>query len=187
MAELSFEILGIEREELIDRVVEKIADRALQDWSVSSDGGRACKSFAALIEDRVVDATNRAIEEIAARNVLPNVASYVENLCLQETNKWGEKTGKKQTFVEYLVARAETWITEPVDYQGKPKGTDSFSWHARGTRIAHMIHEHLDLNIRLAIKGALEDLNNSVAKGVRDTVMIQIREVLNRLKVKVDT
>jgi hypothetical protein len=185
MAELTLEALGIPIEEIIERVVERIAEKAMQDWSAAGATGRPHVSFAQLIEERVIDRANDAIDHIAAENVLPNITSYVENLCLQETNKWGEATGRKMTFTEYLVERAEKWITEPVNYQGKSKGEDSFSWRPYGTRISYLIHEHLDSQIGTAIKEALKDLNSSVAKGLRDAVMIQIREVLDRLKVEV--
>lgn len=187
MAEVSLEMLGISTEDIIDRIVDRIADKAMQDWSVASATGQPHMGFAQLLEKRVIERANTAIEDIAARHVLPNVASYVETLCLQETNKWGEPAGRKLTFVEYLVERAEAWIKEPVDYQGKPKGTDSYSWRAQGTRIGHMIHEHLDYQIQTAIKQALADLNKSVAKGLHETVRIQLNEVLTKLKVEVKT
>lgn len=190
MAELTLEALGLSRDEIIDRMVDRLAERMLRENVMDDDGDLVdvgYSPFAQAVHDRVMAKINQAVEDIAARNVLPNVASYVENLSMQETNKWGEKTGQKLTFTEYLVKRAETWITEPVDYQGKPKGTDSFSWRAHGTRIAHMIHEHLDYQIQTAIKQALAELNSKVAKGLHETVRIQLSEVLEKLKIEVKT
>lgn len=187
MAELSIEALGISREEIVDRLVDRLAEQVLREHVAGDDlesetpFDRPPRKSPLLnvIERRVMAKIDQAIDDIAARNVLPNVASYVESLCLQETNKWGEKIGKPIGFVEYLVKRAEAWITEPVDYQGKPK--------ARGTRISHMIHEHLDYQIQTAIKQALADLNSSVAKGLHETVRLQLNEVLGKLKVEVKT
>lgn len=190
MAELTLEALGLSRDEIIDRMVDRLAEKMLRENVMDDDGDLVDVShspFAQAVHGRVMAKIDQAVEEIAARNVLPNVASYVENLSMQETNKWGEKTGQKLTFTEYLVKRAEAWITEPVDYQGKPKGTDSFSWRARGTRISHMIHEHLDYQIQTAIKQALAELNSKVAKGLHETVRIQLSEVLEKLKVEVKT
>lgn len=189
MAELSIEALGISREEIIDRIVDRLAEKLLHEHVYGPEGEdyERPAPLARAIHDQVVAKMAEAVEKIAAKNILPNVETYVENLCLQETNKWGEKTGKKMTFVEYLVQRAEAWIIEPVDYQGKPKGTDSFSWRAQGTRIGHMIHEHLDHQIRTAISQALSDLNKSVAKGLHETVRMQLNDVLGKLKVEVKT
>lgn len=187
MADLDLRSLGISDDEPIDCVVNRIADLVLGDWTAASETGRPHKSFAALIEDRVVARANAAIDEIAAKHVLPNVAEYVEKLCLQETNRWGEATGRKMTFVEYLVERAEAWIKEPVDYKGQPKPKDSFGWTQRGTRVSHMIHEYLDHQIKTAITAALKDLNGIVTLGLRDAVVVQIKGVPDRLKVKVET
>lgn len=193
MAELSIEALGISRDEIVERLVDRLAEQVLRlhivaddlDGETPFDHPPHKASLMHVIEQRVVEKIDQAIDDIAARNVLPDVASYVETLCLQETNKWGEKIGKPVSFVEYLVKRAEAWITEQVDYQGKPKGTDSFSWRAHGTRISHMIHEHLDYQIRQAIQQALADLNKSVARGLHETVKLQLADVLNKLTVEV--
>ena len=67
------------------------------------------------------------------------------------------------TFAEYLVHRAERYIAEEVDYQGKPKSVDSYQWRAHSTRIVHMIHEHLNFRISSAIEGAMKDANKSIA------------------------
>ena len=53
-----------------------------------------------------------------------HVTAYVESFCLTETNKWGKKTGKSMTFTEYLVQRAELYLTEKVDLRGKAKGEE---------------------------------------------------------------
>lgn len=190
MTELTLEALGLSRDEIIDRMVDRLTEKMLRESVMDGSGDLVdvgYSPFAQVIHDRVMAKIDQAVEDIAARNVLPNVASYVEKLTMQETNKWGEKTGQKLTFTEYLVKRAEAWITEPVDYQGKPKGTDSYSWRVHGTRIGHMIHEHLDHQIQTAIKQALTELNSRVAKGLHETVRVQLAEVLEKLKVEVKT
>ena len=45
-------------------------------------------------------------------------------------------------------------MQEEVDYNGKPKGTDSFSWRPRSTRVAYMVDEHLHYSIERAMKDA---------------------------------
>lgn len=111
----------------------------------------------------------------------------VENMVLTETNRWGEKTGKSVTFKEYLVQRAEAYMQEEVNYEGKPRGTDSFSWSARSTRVAYMIHKHLHYEIEAAMKTALANVNSAVTKGLHEATKIAINEVTSKLKVDVKT
>jgi hypothetical protein len=139
-----------------------------------------------VLEAKVLERVHQAIDDIAAKNVLPNVASYVENLTLQETNKWGEKTGSPLTFVEYLVQRAEHYITEKVDFQGRAKGQDSYSWNGTQTRITYLVHEHLQYSIDTAMKDALKAANGNIVKGLEETVKLKLREIANGMNVKVE-
>jgi hypothetical protein len=185
--------LGLSEDSLIDRVVNRIAEMVVHDARLEDDdedgGGRSTK-FAELMRRRVARRVDTAIDEIAARNVLPNVAQYVEVLVLQETNRWGERTGKPQTFVEYLVARAESYLTEEVNYEGKTKAetqTRGFSWQGAQTRVAHMVHEHLHHSIKLAMEKALQSANSQIIKGLRETVEIKLAEIAAKLRVEVKT
>lgn len=187
---ITLESLGLDRDEITNRIIDRIVDRALNGYDYDEDGEEIStgpSKFLAAVQARVKERVDRAVEEIAAKHVLPNVATYLESLCLQETNRWGEKIGRPVTFIEYIVGRAEAYMTEQVDYSGKPKGTDSFGWAARSTRVAYMIHQHLHHQIETAMKSALAQLNSSVAKGLHETVRIQINEVLAKLKVEVKT
>ena len=186
---ITLESLGLTREEILERVVEKLAEQMLTQTVTDEDGDEATlpSAFAKVLERKVAARVNAAIDEIAGKHVLPNVAQYVETLCLQETNKWGEKKGAPVTFVEYLVQRAEAYMREEVNYEGKPKGADSYSWRASGTRVAHLIHEHLQYSIQTAMQQALKDANSAIVGGLNDAIKIKLAEVAAALKVKVET
>jgi hypothetical protein len=130
---------------------------------------------------------DQVVNDLANKHVLPRVEAMVEGLVLQQTNQWGEKVGKPITFIEYLTQRAEAYMTEDVNYEGKPKGTDSFSWSKRSTRVAYMIDKHLHYSIEQAMKAALASVNNSVAAGLEEATKTAIREVTSKLTVKVET
>ena len=184
--EITLESLGLTREDVLDRVVSVIADRLMASRVADEDGDEVTvpSSFARLMERRVLERTNAAVEEIAGRHVLPNVAAYVETLCLQETNKWGEKKGAPVTFVEYLVQRAEHYLREDVDLNGKAKPErDGYSWNKSTTRIAHMVHEHLKYSIQTAMEQALKTANAAIVGGIEQAVKLKLGEVLDSLKV----
>ena len=186
MAEIKLEDLGLSTEEIAERVIDRTVDGILRSEGMTDEDGRSVRgeesAFAKKVKAAVVAKIDKAVEDIAAAHVLPNITTYVENLTMQATNSWGEKTGVPITFRDYLVQRAEKWITEPVNYEGKSKGKDSYNWSPSQTRIAHMIHAHLQYNIDTAIKGALKDLNSNIAKGLADAVKIKLESALAGLK-----
>ena len=125
----------------------------------------------------------RAMEQ----HIYPRVTAMVENITLQKTNSWGEAKGTPLTFVEYLVERTDQWIREEVNYEGKVKGEDSFSWNKKGTRIQFMIDKYLQYSISTAMEQALGLGVSSVRKGLEDAVKIAIDNIKVTVKTEVKT
>jgi len=192
MSAITVESLGLSTQELSDRLVERMAALLLEQWKEDPDAfddGDGKTPFRKRLEKRVLARIDAAIEEIAGRHVLPNVAAYVETLTMQETNRWGEKTGKAMTFVEYLVERAEHYLTEKVNYDGKSQDEARYSgsgFSATQTRVAHLIHQHLQYSISTAIGQALKDVNSKIVLGLQETVKLKLAEALAGLKVKAE-
>lgn len=189
---LTLESLGLSQEEITTRVVDRMVDRLLTAYDYDEDGKEAPSGptkFMTALQQQVKAKVDQAIEDIAAKNVLPNVAGYVETLCMQETNKWGEKTGKAQTFTEYLVARAEKYLTEEVNYEGQSQAEarDSYGWRKSQTRVSHLVHKHLQYSIDTAMKAALANANSAIVGGLEQAVKIKLNEVAAALKVEVKT
>jgi hypothetical protein len=189
-SELTVEALGLSRDEITERVVQRIAESLMSSTITKFDDGEAYEDarptpFADQIAKKVTAKVNEAIDQIAGKHVLPNVASYVETLCLQETNKWGEKTGKALTFTEYLVARANAYLTEEVDFRGKTKSEEGYGWKKNTTRVAYLVHEHLQYSIETVMKAALTDANSKIVGGIEAAIKIKLAEVAASLKVQV--
>lgn len=187
--EITLEALGLDQEKLAEKLVDRLAKNMLESIHYDADGDEwfGTSPFAKKLNDMITARLNAIVLELGDKHVLPRVEAMVEGLVLQQTNQWGEKVGKPVTFIEYLTQRAEAYMQEMVDYQGKPKGTDSFSWSGRSTRVAYMIDKHLHYSIERAMQGALADVNNSVAKGLEEATKIAINEVTSKLKVTVKT
>ncbi len=186
---ISIDALGITKEDLAVRVVDRIAEQMLSHLYSDPDGDETDEptEFRRVIEKRVTARIDEAVDQIAAKNVLPNIAEYIENLCLQQTNKWGEAKGKKLTFIEYLIERAEAYLTEKVSYDGKAKGEDHFSWTGTQTRVTYLVNKHLQYSIETAMKAALKDANSAIVEGLEETIKIKLNEVRKKLKVTVKT
>lgn len=181
-------VLGLDPKEIEGKVVERIADRVLQGWGTDEEGEYVCDAqFKRKLENRIQEQIEATISLLADKYVLPNVNSYVENLTLQQTNKWGEATGKSMTFIEYLVERCDAYMREEVNYEGKPRGNDSYSWTGRSTRIAFMVDKHLHWSIEQAMKKAFENGNAMIVGGLKKAMEMSLADITNSLKITTET
>lgn len=189
MNAITLESLGFTKEDLQERVIDRLCGQILSGKSFDEDGNEEYNDsqFKKQLEERLRKHVTETVNGLAERHVLPNVTQYIENLVLQTTNKWGEKTGTPVTFIEYLVQRAEAYIQEDVNYNGKTRSEDSYSWSKNTTRIAYMIHEHLQYSIHTAMKKALDTANSAIAGGIEKAVKIQLEQLVNGLQVAVKT
>ena len=189
-------LLGMTQEELQHRVVDRAAEMMLKTTVLAYDsdtGGEyeeqyetpLTKRLSAIIKERI----DAKFTKLADASILPRVTEMLENLTMQETNKWGEKKGERVTFVEYLVQRAENYLREEVDYDGHAKAEcrDSYNWSASTTRVAHLVHKHLHVSVERAMKIALENANSAIVGGLKDAVVAALEGVAKKLKVEVST
>ena len=185
--EITLESLGLSKEEIQSRVIDQIVRSALTSVSWDEDGNDVAISsrFASTIEDACRARIDQKIEELGELYVLPNVDRYVETLTLQETNRWGEKKGSSVTFVEYMVERAEAYITEPVDYEGKTQAEKGYGWSKSQSRISHLIHQHLHYSIEAAIKKMLQNANASIVGGLEVALKAKLEELQKAIKIAV--
>jgi hypothetical protein len=178
---LTLEELGVTQEKLLDMVVDRFVDT----FAIDGDGFET--KVAKECQKQVGVAVDAAIAKLAEQHILPNVAQYIENVTLQETTKWGEKKGEPKTFIEYLIARAENYLTETVDYEGRAKAErETYSWSGKQTRITFLVHQHLQYSIENAMKAALVEANSQIANGIAETVKLKLGEITQKLSAKVD-
>ena len=187
MSGITVEQLGLTEDELRDRVVAKLVENLMSQKYSDEDGNDADgdSPFARNIRDLVLRAANVKVEALFEANVTPKVNELISGLVIQKTNSYGEPKGEPTTFVEYLIKRVEEYITETVNYSGKSRSQDSYNWAGSQTRIAWMIDQHLQYSIKTALDRSLADLNSAMAKGLAETVKLQLAEALKRLKVDV--
>ncbi|WP_342049918.1 MULTISPECIES: hypothetical protein [unclassified Cupriavidus] len=189
---IDLQALGFTKEELQDRAVERIVEMVMTDRVYDPDRDYEVERHSQFREDlkkRVKQRIDQKIDELAQCFVLPNVAEYIENLTLQQTNQWGEKEGEPITFIEYLVKRAQAYMQEEVNHDGKAKAEcDHYSWHgAKQTRITFLIERHLHHSIETAMKDSLKVATGEIARGLHETTRIKLNEIAASMKVAVAT
>lgn len=177
MTKAELEQIGLTPEMVLDRLTEKMLERYGDPDGMEHD-------FENRIEAAVKNQSDEQIAAIFDRSIIPTIKERIDGIVLQATNAWGEPKQPPLTLTEYMVQRIDAYIREPVNYQGKAKReTDGYSWSEKGTRITHLIHEHLQFHIEKAVEKALGEVNSSVRKGLQEAVNIALKSV----SVKIDT
>jgi hypothetical protein len=177
--EFTCEQIGITQEELQERVVAGLVEKILGSKADDDEDRHVRMTVMDEAQQVIVEAINAKVDAIAAAHILPRVEAMIEGLVLQQTNQWGEKTGKPVTFIEYLIERAETYMTATVDFEGKAKGEASYGsgWKGKTSRIAFMIDRHLQYSIENALETVLRDANDVIKGGIEEAVKIKLKEI----------
>lgn len=189
--EITFESLGITKEQITERVIDQIARSIMRGTMCDDDPEYECtasSNFEKMMKEVVKKHIEVSINRMAAIHLLPRISYYIENLCLQQTNKWGEKTAEPVSFIQYLISKAEAYIIEPVNQNGKTRSEESCSpWRESTTRIAYLINEHLRRSISEAMIEALSLANKSVRQGLENAVKIALASIQVQVKTDVKT
>lgn len=178
--------LGLSVEELEQKIVDKAVDELMR--TVDIDGFTDSSPVANKIKLKIKEFIDAKVTAIAEEHILPNVTNLIETIVLQTTNQWGEKQGAAVTFIEYMTQRAEAYIKEQVNYEGKGKGdSNSYGWSGTQTRITYLIHQHLHYTIENAIKSMLTGANKELAAALAETCKIKLADITAKLDVNVKT
>lgn len=186
----TLQTLGFSVEQLQQRVVDQICESLLKRSYEDEDGD--CffgeSEFKKKLDSEIKKRVDETINALAEKHVLPNVAQYIENLTIQKTNEWGEKRGETISFIEYLIQRAQDYMQEKVNYEGKAKAeSGGYSWSGTQTRITHLIEKHLHYSIEQAMKNSLQIATSEIAKGLHETTRLKLNEIAANMKVEVKT
>ena len=187
MTQIDLTELGFTKEQIAERVVDKICDQVMSEKYFHPDyeeEGSRPSTFQKLINEKIEVRINEAVDAVAKKYTLPKMEKHLESFVIQRTNQWGEKQGETRTFVEHLTHQAESWFLEPVNLKGKTKKEEGYNWSKYDTRGAHMVDKYLRHSINTALTNAFKELNEGVAGGLKEAINIQLSEVLKKIKVQ---
>jgi hypothetical protein len=194
--------LGISKDDVVEKIVDRAAHLALYGYSQDEGGedepGEARKlrrlvsrqSLDEKLRKHITQQVDEHVTKLANEHVLPRVVEMIETLTLQRTNEWGEKRGTPVTFVEYLVQRADSYMREEVNYEGKAKienGQHTYNWSKSSTRVAHMIDKHLHYSIERAMAEALKKFSGTMKDGLEGALKAALETVVQNAKVVIET
>jgi len=177
--------LGVTQEELRKLVVERAADKLLEELD---DVGGLGDGIDKRVKDAITAHIDPIIQKIGFDTVAPRVEALIEGLTFQKTSAYGEPKAPAQTWRELLIERAEGWLAEPVDNDGKSKSESrgySSEFRQRSTRIAYLVDKHLQFHIDAAMKAALLDANKKLAQGILDAVRLGLNTAAAGIKIEV--
>lgn len=175
------EALGLTREEITSRVIDKIAGEVMTDVGIDDDGEehRLRSTVARKINEKVREAVDTAVSRIGAEILTPKVEEMVRGIVLQKTNQWGDKVGQPVTFTEYLTQRADEFLREEVNHNGQSKAEarNDYTWCGSTTRVVWMIDKYLKYEIETFAKKALANANATIAEGISDAVKSTMKKL----------
>ncbi|MFA0967372.1 hypothetical protein [Pseudomonas amygdali] len=183
----TLEALGLSTTDLASRIVEQAVQSLLSSTGYDEDGDEypTPSRFKQQIDTRVKDAINQKIDALFAEHVLPRVGEIIEGADMRKTSSYGEPKGEPMTFKEYIASRAEVYMSEKVDFNGKSKdesGND-YNWRETGPRLTVLMKMYIKDTLEKSAKTAINDVNKVIAKNIEQAAKEAILSCAASLKV----
>jgi len=185
--EITLDSLGISRDELISRLVNELTRKftgsIITYDEVNEEKLNKDSLIAEAFKKSVKETLDSAVEGYFNIWIHPSITKYLEDFTVTETNKWGEAKSEPVKFKEYIIKRAESFLTEPVNREGKTrKEYSGYDFKPTGSRLEHFIIDKYTRSLHGALEVALSALNKEIAGGLEGCVKNKIAEVTQRFK-----
>lgn len=185
----TLEALGVSTEDLTDRIVDQAVNALLYSNGFNPETEEEVtyeSKFKREIENKIQKTVDAKIAAIAAQHILPRVGELIEAANMVQTNKWGEAKSAPMSFKEYIAHRADAYMCEEVDINGKSKGEgDSYSWRSCGPRLSVLMRSYIKDSMETAAKSAVNDINKVIAKNIEKAAKDAIAATAANIKVSV--
>ena len=190
----TLESLGINPETLGDRIVDQAVEVLLRTTGFNPDTEEETSyesRFKKEIEKRVQKSVDEKIAALAQVHLVPRVGELIEQADMRQTNRYGEPQTPSLTFKEYIAHRAETYMTEEVDYHGnskadlRAKNESDYNWRSCGPRLTVLMKVYIQDTMEKAAKAAVNDVNKVIAQNIAKAAQTAIAQASASLKVAV--
>lgn len=187
--ELTCEQLGITKDDIAERVAAKIASSMLTEYSTEFDDETGEEvpvekpsPFRTLVKKRVDAKITEAVDSIAEKVMSGDLEEKLESLTFPQTNSYGEPKRDPLTLREFIARRADSYLTEKVDYQGRT------GYNASGQdriRVVWMLEQFLNERIKEEMTRSLASANAQIANGIAAAVKESLADITRRIKAEV--
>lgn len=190
----TLESLGINPETLGDRIVDQAVEALLSSTGFDPDSEQETRyesRFKKAIEARIQKAVDEKIASLAAVHLVPRVGELIEKADMRKTNRYGEPQSPSMTFKEYIAHRAETYMTDEVDFHGnskadlEAKNESTYNWRSCGPRLTVLMKLYIKDSMEKAAKTAVNDVNAVIAKNIEKAAKDAIASASAAMKVSV--
>lgn len=186
----TLEALGISAETLGDRIVDQAVEVLLSSSGFDPDSDqevRYASRFKKEIEARIQKAVDEKIAALAAAHLIPRVGEMIESADMRRTTTYGEPKSPPMTFKEYIASRAESYMSEEVNFNGEAKheARDSYTWKSCGPRLTVLMKNYIKDSMEKAAKSAVNDINKVIANNIEKAAKDAIAAAASAIKVSV--
>lgn len=186
----TLEALGISAETLGDRIVDQAVEVLLNCSGFDPDSEqeiRYASRFKKEIEARIQKAVDEKIAALAAVHLIPRIGEMIESADMRRTNTYGEPKSPPMTFKEYIASRAESYMSEEVNFNGEAKheARDSYTWKSCGPRLTVLMKNYIKDSMEKAAKSAVNDINKVIANNIEKAAKDAIAAAASAIKVSV--
>lgn len=178
----ALEAIGLSRDELEGKVVAAITEGLLSEWASDEDGeGRTNTPLANKLRKLITEQIDKKLASLAQKHVLPGIGKLVEKMLLTPTNTYGEPKGPPETLAEYMTRRAEDFLKESVDCNGRK---DSYSSSFNQPRIMWLVDKYLQNSIQTAVANSLQSANTTLGEQITKAVVSACDKAIKGLRVE---
>lgn len=183
----TLEALGLNTEELAERVIDQAVHALLYSTGFNPETEEEVtyeNKFKKAIEAKIQQTVDKKIAEIATEQIIPRVGEMIEKANMMQTNNYGEPKGEPMTFKEYIAYRAENYMSENVDINGKSKTeSNSYNWRSCGPRLTVLMRSYIRDSMEAAAKSAVTDINKVIAKNIEKAAKDAIAATAANIKI----
>ena len=184
------EALGITAEELTNRIVDQAVESLLNASGYDPENDMEVRyesRFKKEIEKKILSAVDKKISDLAEKHLVPRVGEMIEQADMRETNRYGEPKSPPMSFKEFIAYRAESYMSEDVNYNGlsKAESGSDYNWKSSGPRLMVLMRVYIRETLESAAKGAVNDVNKVIASNIEKAAKDAIAATVANLKVAV--
>lgn len=186
---ISFSDLGITSEELTDRIVDQAVSQLLEHtaWDPDGDEHTSPSELGKRLQATVRERLDAQFDEFAQSVIQPSVEQMLERMVFPSTNRYGEPKAPPQTLREHLAARADAWLGEEVDREGRSfeeARRQGRGWDKSTKRIQWVISQHLDAELRAAFNKIMASATGELLRAIEATAKERLASIASTLKLQ---